>query len=304
MKDTLWDMLITMPTESGGREKDRVWPLVECPRGCPVKATQRDLRRYRSLRSGLARLARQNSGADGTDRRHSSESTTWFSDDQADRLVKPETDGDVDQLVEPISWACLAYNGYMWWASAGEQVRSEEQEESARDASLLADFGLTPQTAARHGPVAEAMTDSMASLAGGGGGDCQGDGEAGVELAIITYFHRLTTQMLSGLMDAVEGTDSGAYADEATDADERQALLGRSATGRRRGGGGGTDVGGDDEGSQKAVVIDSHCIEGMGLDVWSGSDASFVRELAKTYLDVEARVEGGKGVEVCGVRVC
>ncbi|KFH49082.1 hypothetical protein ACRE_000190 [Hapsidospora chrysogenum ATCC 11550] len=39
----------------------------------------------------------------------------------------------------PLSWTGLAYNGYMWWASAGEQLRSEEQEESAQDATLLAD---------------------------------------------------------------------------------------------------------------------------------------------------------------------
>lgn len=39
----------------------------------------------------------------------------------------------------PLSWTALACNGYRWWASAGEQLRSEEQEESAQEAALLAD---------------------------------------------------------------------------------------------------------------------------------------------------------------------
>jgi hypothetical protein len=41
----------------------------------------------------------------------------------------------------------------------------------------------------------------------------------------------------------------------------------------------------------------------MGLDVWSDADAFFIRELSVKYFGRPARIEG-KGVEVCGVRVC
>jgi hypothetical protein len=41
----------------------------------------------------------------------------------------------------------------------------------------------------------------------------------------------------------------------------------------------------------------------MGLDVWSIADAAFVKDLAAAYFRRVARIEG-KGVEVCGVRVC
>ncbi|KAJ3525639.1 hypothetical protein NM208_g11552 [Fusarium decemcellulare] len=57
MKDTLWDMLITIPPDYASNATERVWPVVECPRGQPIKATQRDLRRFTSLKNGLAKLA-------------------------------------------------------------------------------------------------------------------------------------------------------------------------------------------------------------------------------------------------------
>ncbi|KAL3964845.1 hypothetical protein ACCO45_001849 [Purpureocillium lilacinum] len=272
MKDTLWDMLITMPPEYSANAKDKSWPTVECPRGIPIKATQRDLRRYNSLRNGLARLAGSSpAGPLIPDTPESETSAVRLSTSHSHRMLSSEPDEAVDQLAEPPSWAALAYNGYMWWASAGEQLRAEEQEELSRDASLLADLAPAPQSPMQRRPSSRSdpLTDSVASFAGRRAADAD---EARLELAIIAYFHRLTTQMLSVLVDL----------------DEAEVLLNNGL-----GGPAGAD----------AITVDSQCVENMGLDVWSASDAQFVQDLVAAYFDRAARIEG-KGVEVCGVRVC
>lgn len=299
MKDTLWDMLITMPPEHSTNAVEKVWPVVECPRGNPVKATQRDVRRFNSLRNGLARLAVSSAAPDSptSDTEGPRVSTSY-----SNRPITQGADDSFDKVTEPPTWAALAYNGYMWWASAGEQLRAEEQEESSRDAALLADLTPSPytqmsmpQSATRSEPLA----DSLASLATRR--TSATDDEARVELAIIAYFHRLTTQMLSVLAELVEGTDE-AYPDddeeedeqddEPADADENEALLSEDDTADAAA----TRVG-------RAVTVDVRSVENMGLDVWSAADSTFVQELLRTYFARTARIEG-KGVEVCGVRVC
>ncbi|RFU76322.1 hypothetical protein TARUN_5910, partial [Trichoderma arundinaceum] len=299
-KDTLWDMLITMPPDYSANAKEKAWPVVECPRGKPVKATQRDLRRFNALRTGLARLAAITSTATpGQDPRspESETSAVRLSTSHSARLVKDEPYGATDNLIEPVTWAAFAYNGFMWWASAGEQIRSEEQEESTRDAALLADLlsptgphatsMSIPPPASAPSP-AEPLSNSIASLAGR---RSSVDGEANIELAIITYFHRLTTQMLSVLVDIVDAADdSYRDNDEGEDADEDDENEGLIPNG------------GDDS-DLSAITIDSRSIENMGLDVWSASDALFVQELVAVYFGRQAAIEG-KGVEVCGVRVC
>lgn len=309
MKDTLWDMLITMPPEHASSSsspstphatnQDRAWPTIEYPRGTPVKATQRDLRRFNALRTGLVRLAasaaEQEPGSPGSEN-----SAVRLSSSHSHRLVKDEQDETVDELIEPMTWTALAYNGYMWWASAGEQLRSEEQEESCRDAALLADLAPAPHTPmSRPRPAScELVSESISSLAGrraaAGTTNSIGTPEARTELAMIAYFHRLTTQMLSTLIDLVDSADEAypsRYRDE-EDAetegeDEAEALLNNGPLGLEA----------------SAITIDSHSLEAMGLDVWSAADAGFVQDLMESYFGRPARIEG-KGVEVCGVRVC
>ena len=214
----------------------------------------------------------------------------------------------MDQIVEPPSWSALAYNGFMWWASAGEQIRSEEQEESARDAALLADLGggsgpsmHMPQSPSR---TDLALTDSIASLTRH---DASADGDAIIELAIVAYFHRLTTQIVSVLADVVESTDEAypsddpeRYTDE-DDEDEADLLL--PGQGSNRDVDGSADTQREEEEALETIKVDSHAMESMGLDVWSASDAGFVRDLAQRYFGRDATIEA-KGVEVCGVRVC
>ncbi|KAG5980903.1 hypothetical protein E4U55_003506 [Claviceps digitariae] len=332
MKDTLWDMLITMPSRNSsyaspppcsssfpsslsrsspsrphGVHQDRAWPTVECPHGTPVKATQRDLRRFNALRSGLVRLATSMSDQEPADSPHSATSASRLSVSHPHRLVKDEPDETVDVLIEPVSWTALAYNGYMWWASAGEQQRSEEQEEAFRDAALLADLAPAPHTPMflARSSSRELLSESLSSLAGRHGiaSKSGGSPNARTELAIIAYFHRLTTQMLSVLIDLVEGADeaySSRYRDDDDDDNEEDDAE--------------TECEGEDETEAllsngrpspeaSAITVDSHSLEKMGLDVWSATDRSFVHDLMESYFGRRARIEA-KGVEICGVRVC
>ncbi|EGR48538.1 uncharacterized protein TRIREDRAFT_107260 [Trichoderma reesei QM6a] len=303
-KDALWDMLITMPPDHSENAKEKAWPVVEYAGRKVVKATQRDLRRFNALRTGLARLAAlaPTTPGQGPPSPASETSQVRLSTSHSARVVKDEPYGGADNLVEPVTWAAFAYNGFMWWASAGEQIRSEEQEESTRDAALLADLlsPTSPRVASMSfppgpssPPLGEPLSNSIASLAGRRAGV---DGEANIELAIITYFHRLTTQMLSVMIDIVDAADEPYHDDDdnTTDGeddgnndDENQGLI----------------PNGSDESDLPTITIDSRSIEEMGLDVWSASDALFVQELAAVYFGRRAVIEG-KGVEVCGVRVC
>ncbi|RYP71632.1 hypothetical protein DL770_008089 [Monosporascus sp. CRB-9-2] len=341
-KDTLCDMLITMPGPHAAHAKERVWPTIECPRGVLVKATQRDLRRYRALRIGLTRLQQQQQPSCTVSPTAPSSFPTATpapdSSNKKDKKSKKTTDeayelteDDERRIVEPLSWAALAYSGFMWWASAGEQGRSDEAEEAAYDAALLADLSSSSfprfapsassafmNTNASAGPSVD-LSISVGSLAAAGQQQKQHQqqepDEARVELAIITYFHRLTTGILGTLADVVnsggsddndsdpdpgddgdDGDDDRGDVSAVEDEDENEALLGGANNA-------------DDDGDQKTrrggrgIRIGSQAMADMGLDVWSGSDAAFVREVVERYFDRRAYVEG-KGVEVCGVRVC
>lgn len=200
MKSSLYDVLITMPAPHSENASEKIWPKVESPQGVEMRATQRDLRRYTALRWGLSRhvsppnspAARRGSAVEEDGGRATSSSTIVVSQDPI--LDIPDT----DDIIEPQSWAALAYSGFMWWASAGEQrVHSEQETDS--DAALLSGLAISPN------PETRPRSQSNASL---GGRSIKEDGNATQEMAIIAYFHRLTTQILTSLSDIVDATDS------------------------------------------------------------------------------------------------
>lgn len=350
MKEDLWDVLITMPPSHAVNAKEKVWPTVESRKGAAIKATQRDLRRFRTLKSGLRRLAAtsavveedEEGPSNGTEPRRpstlsnrrsrmsmSSIKTTSFFPEGEDAHVLADAS---DTIVEPMTWAALAYSGFMWWASAGEQRRSDEAEEQAYDNSLIADLLPAPSmhppressgqrrpsgsfnvTAVQEGGV---LGDSVTSLTARrtpgtdgaspslGAADDDEEERARTELAIITYFHRLTSGILSTLAEVVEAAEDYDETDNESRPQSREGGEGTS------GGGGHSDPllpGGvrsdSEEVSRPQVRVDSDALAAMGLDVWSVADAEFVGQVTDRYFGRESKVEG-KGVELCGLRVC
>jgi hypothetical protein len=331
VKGELWDMLITMPPPYATNAKEKCWPTVESPKGVPVRATQRDLRRFKHLQASLAQLTRHSpppsrtaSGSAPSPGAQPASTSVDTSPQQATsdiHLSRPSApsqpqspldipDYESEKIVEPSTWAALAYSGFMWWASAGEQRRGEEADETGQDAALLADLG--PLAPTMSGTPGLPVSSSLGSLGRGGEAEDDEDERARTELAIIAYFHRLTTQMLSVLADIVDSSDEDDILGMDVASDVASAAAG-SATGN----GGGDDDRGrllgpgvhsadedtDDEGLGAWVRIDSDALANMGLDVWSQSDAEFVRDLTPRYFARRVYVEG-KGVEVCGLRVC
>lgn len=148
----------------------------------------------------------------------------------------------------------------MWWASAGEQRLSSDEEEDS-DSILLSGLALTPR-------IPSQSSVSLASK----------NGEAKQEMAIVAYFHRLTSQILTTLSDIVDNTDSE---------DEREALIDEND--------------GEDDGP--SVFVSNNDVARMGLDVWSSSDHAFVEEMTRLYFGRKAHIEG-RNVDVCGVRIC
>jgi hypothetical protein len=286
MKDTLWDVLVTMPQPHASNAASKVWPTVECPGGQPIKATQRDLRRYRALRTGLARLAAASAPSDSRESpisdssaniRPSTSSTMAVMDEQSEEAL--------EETAQPPSWAELAYGGFMWWASAGEQRHAYDHDEAVHDASLIADWAPAPGSPSTH-PSRTRTDDSAPALSDRRRAFAQ-DEEARVELAIVAYFHRLTVDILTAIADTVDG-DYNSYEDEESDTDSTEArLLPRGDASRK----------------PRPIRVDGAALERMGLDAWSAADGEFVKMVADVYFGREAEIEG-KGIEVCGLRVC
>ena len=265
MKADLYDILVTIPPSYTEQAVEKVWPKVTMEPGTDIKATQRDLRRYRTLRRGLHRFPGRSRGQSpysvplstnaGMD-----EQTVLLPVENAQETFDDASSTSDEKLVEPLSWSALAYSSFMWWASAGEQ-RTDLDEESEYDAALL--HGFTDlQDASPGRPRSRPRSGSMAPV--------------GVEMAMIAYFHRLTTLIFKTLTDLVEASDDVAQGDE--------------------------QQGTNDEAGDK-IFIKNEDIARMGLDTWSEGDRRFVQELIELYWGRKSEVQGRR-VECCGVRIC
>lgn len=94
------------------------------------------------------------------------------------------------------------------------------------------------------------------------------------EMALIAYFRRLTSAMLTTVADMIEGSGFDNDQDVVVDHDQPQPLHVRSAD-----------------------------ISRLGLDVWSAGDIKFAEELAQKYFGVVADAQGAC-IECCGIRIC
>ncbi|EDN97694.1 hypothetical protein SS1G_12548 [Sclerotinia sclerotiorum 1980 UF-70] len=297
-KTHLYDVLITMPPPHASASTAKVWPKVESsPGGVELKATQRDLRRYKALKWGLSRTPHPASPNISTSRRASTSSYLEQFPSPIDlnsptTTLPPRDDPmldipDTDLIIEPISWAALAYSGFIWWASAGEQ-RLHSQEEWEADSTLLSS-PHTPNPFFTPLPINQAGTLN-----------------AETEMGIIAYFHRLTSQILTTLSDIIDASDS----DDEREDDHNHShhssspLLhrGNSLSNSSNRGGDATNEDEEDDG-MGCVYISSTDMERMGLDIWSAGDYVFVEEIVREYFGRRAKIEG-RGVDICGVRIC
>ncbi|KAK7545863.1 hypothetical protein IWX50DRAFT_553534 [Phyllosticta citricarpa] len=269
IKANLYDIIVELPAQLENPAQEKRWPRIKTSTGKEIKATQRDMRRFRILHSELRKTQRHSmevhrhddhGGADLDD-------DSEVDDDQVALLSRSRTDSEsseddiyADNLVEAPSWTALAYSGFMWWASAGERD-SSAGEEADCDRALLGDLSDFMTASLRGGSSDDAMAQTW----------YQGTGAP--HTAIIAYFHRLTAEIFSTLGDLVDAAD-----DEEGDDEEA-------------------------EGEERSVVVHSEDTSRMGLDVWSESDKAFVKEVLAMYFGRRAEVHGAS-IECCGIKIC
>ncbi|KAK0781543.1 hypothetical protein LTR75_014690, partial [Friedmanniomyces endolithicus] len=101
-----------------------------------IKASQRDLRRYRMLRAELKRLRlARNSHADGVESGGSESDEAPMLGSRhilAESAVSDELPDGEHEVVEPVSWTAAAYNSFLWWASAGSTQGDTDADEEMR----------------------------------------------------------------------------------------------------------------------------------------------------------------------------
>ncbi|CAZ79752.1 unnamed protein product [Tuber melanosporum] len=277
LKNELYDVVVSMPPAHSKNAKKKVWPTIECPAGTPIKATQRDLARYRALKRSLARYK-----------------NTPPSIDLSSPTQEEDRDSREEEVCEKPTWREIAYSSFMWWASAGEKRRETETaasdelffEDSKRPRSEVLDDAVTndeevhpllPTSPRRNNssplPRSHHRRRSSAFSVGGAGGGAGSD-LGNMEMDIVAYFHRLTGRLMAYLAKIVDdGEDDG-------------------------GAGGDGEAGDGDE-----VFISLEDLDKLGLDRHSELDVTFVKNICLRYFGREAAVEG-VAWECCGIRYC
>lgn len=275
VKEHLYDTLVTMPPPHAPQAAEKAWPRITLKRNTEIKATQRDYRRYKTLRQDLQRYPSKSRAQ--TPQPPTDDPDPPTAAENAEEPFNDTASTASEKLIEPQSWSALAYSSFMWWASAGEK-RTDLDEETDHDSALLSDF---------HREYSEEYTSSPHRPRSGGNGKSKspgtpGDGEGamGMEMALIAYFHRLTALMFRVLAEVVDSSDAQDEG-EGRDGEEGEELLEK----------------------KEAVFVATEDIARMGLDVWSQADRKFVEELVALYWGREAEVQGAR-VECCGVRIC
>ena len=270
-KDNLYDALVTIPPLYTKQAKEKVWPRVEMKKGTEVKATQRDLRRYRTLRRELQRHQRRNQAQSPFTLSKTNASNEGYPNSKLPIENSQENYDDASstsdqKLVESQSWPALAYSSFIWWASAGEK-RTDLEEEAEYDNALLGDLERFRDSSPDRPRSSRSPMMSRGSA----------DTDSAFEMTVIAYFHRLTALILGTIAEIIDNSDG---------AEEEHQL----------------DLA-DDNGRDDVIFIASEDIARMGLDVWSEGDRRFVKELVELYWGRQTNVQGAR-IECCGVRIC
>ena len=289
MKTDLYDMLVELPhpdrprqsTKRGRKPKNKGtgasrWPVIKLGgTNEEIKATQRDLRRYRSLRRALAPLARLESGKvneahlnpdDDDEETHLLFNSIHetFTDEGEEELQHRQ---DEERVTERASWSELAYSSFMWWASAGEREEGLKAEDD-QDAGLLGNLqDVVKREVERRGYRDDASNDEAE----------EDEKSADVEMAIIAYFHRVSKSLFENAEMSLEPEARPAPSEA---------------------------VGEDDTDEDTGVVrFESDDLRRCGLDIWSERDKLFITDFVDLWFEREIEVRGA-GVECCGMRIC
>jgi hypothetical protein len=180
-KSALYDVLVELPISHLGDSSAGVGassvqrPRITTSGGRQIKASQRDVARYKMLHKELYRHRNQTSDLQYTDDVNEEEqpliSRHSIDAHRADDEYNLNYD---DSAVEPVTWSRLAYSGFMWWASAGESS-SHLTREGEMDKDLLSPLSSHPV----------------------------------IETGIIGYFHRTTSNLMQTLQEIIEGEEDG-----------------------------------------------------------------------------------------------
>lgn len=275
-KPQLYDYLVQLPPSQPDESAPKAWPTICTSDGKAVKATQRDLRRYAALRKGLRHMQNHKR----RDQIYTDDESTVGDDNEDDTepLVistileqnEDETEGGPlegeSTLVEPASWASIAYSSFLWWASAGEKDAMLADEDSL-DSGLLEDLDLA--TSRRRSSSRGSGKDKRSSTGSRSSIPTDPDDVQGMAMVLIAYFHRLTSAMMETLSGLV------AAADDET----------------------------EDGVAEEVILIESDEVRRMGLDVWSNADKQFLQEVVQLYFERDAEVRS-INVECCGIKIC
>lgn len=174
-KTSLYDILVELPSQSADPSR-RTYPQIRTSTGTQIKASQRDVARFKLLHKELFKHRNQSTAEQPyTDDPDASDTEPLISRASID-AQRAEADYtstfDDYTLVEPLTWSRLAYRGFMWWASAGEA-----------DAYLSAERDMDREV------LGDLSTFSSTSQ--------------GVELGIIAYSHRIASTLVQGVAGVI-----------------------------------------------------------------------------------------------------
>ena len=271
-KPDLFDLLVVLPPPYSKDAATRVYPKLipsspDLSKKTPkttTRATQRDARRFINLRAHLRQFA--------TKTIQPAEEAAI--EDEAQSVISvAESTLSRTSIVEPPSWSFIAYTSLLWWASAGEKrlgSDDDEEEEADQDAMLLGD----------------------------------NDDSSSAELAIVSYFHRLTNAIFGTVSNAIAKSDGDDLWERAgVDAEDDGAESGQEEAAAV------VDGEINEDGALLSTNAPNNVVEitqedliSMGLDIWSSSDRTFVEDLVRMWWGREAAVKGGR-IECCGVQI-
>lgn len=196
-KSKLYDIIVELPHIQDAPSQQRHWPRIRTSDGSLIKASQRDVARYKLLHRELFRHRNSNQTApeaytdneNGNDA-EGDEAAPLISRDEVDAKRADDDFNEAydDTVVEPVTWSRLAYLGFMWWASAGE-----------RDTYTTAERDIDREL--------------MGHLA---------DYSQSIETAVIAYFHRQSSQLIQTLAQLI---DSDREDEDEEDNEDGEALV-------------------------------------------------------------------------------